>query len=201
MILLLSTINHILQSNKTIFAIDLAGARAIASGLGTLSTLTYLDISDNFTGLDPYGNPNSEGIAALSTQLSQSYGMKLIDFSGNYCLGNGSAALKEAIVSHSTLADIRTGLREINISHNPIGYPGVKHLAEAIGMKLLQLALAENNSVVNLDLSNNPASIESVTIAMAESDAMKLIVDLRKDATSVDTGRLSPLDVEHYSRQ
>jgi len=45
--------------------------RTIADGLGSYSTMTYLDINDNYAGLDPSGNHNSEGIETLSILLSQ----------------------------------------------------------------------------------------------------------------------------------
>jgi Leucine Rich repeat len=134
--------------------------QTIADCLGIRSKMTYLDVSDNFAGLDPYGNPNDMGVGILAQQLSQSLYMRVLkiarnnlsdeeiilicdaigampqfqvlDISGNFCHDRGCEALKRALVNHSVYDEPQQGLVDINISHNPIGPEGLAEICEGI---------------------------------------------------------------------
>lgn len=98
----------------------------IADGLGTLSSLTYLDLSDNFGGLGSVNEPNSSGIATLCAHMTRCpklrtlklarnclgddcfeivanavsflSHMQFLDMAGNNCHATGMEALRHAIV-------------------------------------------------------------------------------------------------------
>lgn len=109
-----------LNSNSLLF---------VSECLGSFSSLTYLDLSDNFAIRDSSGTVNREGIRELSSRLSQTMKLKTlilarnglcddsityifdavaampqiqtVDVSGNYCHEMGAEAVKRAILSHS----------------------------------------------------------------------------------------------------
>jgi hypothetical protein len=115
--------------------INSQGVWAVSNCLGAFSSLTFLDMSCNFAGLDPLGRQNSEGIAALAMALKVSLHMRVLkiaenhlvdddfvhigdalsympqfqdlDVACNQCRTNGARALKLAIISHSIFADDR----------------------------------------------------------------------------------------------
>lgn len=60
------------------------GIFSVTHGLGVYSTVTYLDLSDNLAGLDPSGQGNKEGIAALATALGQSMHLKIVKLARNH---------------------------------------------------------------------------------------------------------------------
>ena len=106
--------------------------RTISACLGPFSSLTYLDLSDNMGGLDPSGQRNGEGVAAIAMNLSHSLHMRVLklarnflvdedisaiaaalhnmpqfqdlDLSGNLCHCSGAKSLNLAFISHSVLA-------------------------------------------------------------------------------------------------
>eukprot|EP01035_Chromulina_nebulosa_P029737 gene29737-39439_t len=122
--------------------------RVISNGLGIHSMLTYLDLSDNFGGMDPRKVANSEGIECICNLLAQSLNMKvlklarnylsdqdismifaavesmprmqLVDVSGNLCtLRQGADSLIQAISSHSVFDNKSDmGMKVIDISNN-----------------------------------------------------------------------------------
>ena len=95
------------------------------------STLTYLDLSDNKGGLEPTNRGNSEGILALTRQMSQSTvlshlllnnnclkdddvvliadtvalmpSIRVLGLGGNQCHGVGADALMKMLQSHGAL--------------------------------------------------------------------------------------------------
>jgi hypothetical protein len=146
---------------------------SVGQGLGVFSNLIYLDLSDNFGGLDPTGHPNSEGIDAFSKSLAATLKLRVLklarnslgddeigfiskaiqfmpfcqvlDLSGNQCHGVGMDFLKEAILSHSNLDDDNQGLTDLDLSGNPLGWEGSIALRDAIKESFTLLILKINN--------------------------------------------------------
>jgi hypothetical protein len=148
------------------------GLRAVSDGLGVKSSMEYLDISDNQGGIDAGGRPNPEGVLALCTQLSQSLKLHTLkvarnhlsekdcimianavsclpqfltlDLAGNDCHGLGAKAIADTIIAHAALQDFGKGIRDIYLSHNPLGTVGIANLCYALRrtdtVKLLGLA-------------------------------------------------------------
>jgi hypothetical protein len=111
------------------------GFRCLSKALGVHSTLTFLDVSDNFGGLDPDGRPSSDGITALCEALARSLHFKTLKIGhnvlrdreleqiceslqmiptfrdlfidGNQCRHIGMRALREAIIGHALITDDR----------------------------------------------------------------------------------------------
>ena len=132
----------------------------IAEGIGTGSSLTELDLSDNLAGIDPMGKPSSDGVSALCSQLMNTLQLRvlklarnhildddivsianavsympscqILDLSGNYCSYFGARALKYTIMSHGTLSEPKTGLLELSLSHNPLQVEGTLEICEAL---------------------------------------------------------------------
>ena len=101
----------------------------VSECLGTYSSMTYLDLSDNFITRDTSGTFNTTGIKELSNRMSQTMKlntlllarnslcdesikyvfdavammpqMQTVDISGNLCGEMGAEAIKNAIISHS----------------------------------------------------------------------------------------------------
>jgi len=136
------------------------GFCAVSCCLGAFSSMTYLDLSCNQGGLDPSGQPNCEGTAALALQLKLSLHMRVLrvaenglgdadmlhiayalhdmpqfqdlDVASNKIRTNGARALALAIISHSLFGDANYGLRHIDISNNPLGLAGLREIASAL---------------------------------------------------------------------
>jgi len=133
----------------------------ISEGIGTGSNLEELDISDNLIGKDPFGQPASDGISTLCTQLMNTLRMRvlrlarnsimdddiatianavsviptlqILDLSGNQCAFFGARALKYMLMSHGTLRPAeKHGLTELYLSHNPLASEGILELCEAL---------------------------------------------------------------------
>jgi len=135
----------------------------IAEGLGVYSSITELDLSNNYGGLDAQGMPNNEGTVVLARALSQTLQLRILrlarnsfrdddiaaiaeavgciptcqilDLSGNMCGVLGMRGLKIALDHHSTLSleNPRRGLMELNLSKNPIGGAGLDALLPCLG--------------------------------------------------------------------
>jgi Ran GTPase-activating protein (RanGAP) involved in mRNA processing and transport len=104
---------------------------------------------------------------------------------------------------------ISDGLRELNIAFNPIGDDGVRELCQAFertsslqklnlqgcqinefGGELLQAALANNVTIVELNVSENNMSEEQQAFVMAEVEANDVIKQIKKDAMFVNADEL-----------
>lgn len=213
------------------------GFQAVSDGLGIFSPIMYLDLSDNYGGIDPTGRPNSEGILALAQQISQCqklHSLKLarnklreediitiangvrnlpqfrvLDLSGNDCHILGSKAIKEMIISHSILGD-GAGIRDLDLSSNPIGDKGAEHICEGIrrtetlssillnncnisesGLSILIGALAANGTIINVSVNDNQCCQMSKIRAEAEASAVQVVQSLRKSPQSIDTSKLT----------
>ena len=192
----------------------------ISNCLGIHSSLTYLDLSDNFGGLDPRRIINSEGISSICNLLPHTLELKVlklarnhlsdndlaliftavesmtklhsIDVSGNMCiLRQGAAALEQAITNHSLFdRNSKLGLRDIDISNNFL-------LDNETA--LIARALAKSSSIVRLNfsqcsLSDNAVSI--LTTALIENyHVIKFDIFANPDITR-KTGILFQAEVE-----
>jgi len=134
----------------------------ISEGIGTGSMLEELDICDNHIGKDPFGEPASDGISTLCTQLMNTQHMRvlrvannsimdddiatianavmfiptmqILDLSGNQCSFFGAQAIKFMLMSHGTLKpEEKHGLLELHLSRNPLGSEGTLEICEALG--------------------------------------------------------------------
>jgi hypothetical protein len=68
-----------------------------------------------------------------------------VDVSGNDCREMGSEAVKKAILSHSFNLGTRMCLQNLDISSNPLGVEGMKHVIEGI---------SQSDTITTMDLSN-----------------------------------------------
>lgn len=137
------------------------GWRAVTSCLGITSSLTYLDISDNFGGLDPFGNPTMDGADALAQTIPQTVGLRVLkvarnflsdhnivriaesiaglpefmdlDIGGNYCRIFGGRELKKTIMGFACMdRDLHYGFRELVLSGNMLTETVMLEIAHAI---------------------------------------------------------------------
>ena len=216
----------------------------IASGMGYGSVIEYLDLNDNSVGLDPSGLRNSEGIQRfamnaqhtqtlrvlklarnaltdedfelLGTSLAHVPTLQLLDVAGNHCSGVGCEAIKELVLSHGVLDKGRgLGLRELDISYNPLGALGVAHLAKCIprtftmealsvagcaipteDMYVLKDAMHKNGLIRRFQNHGNIADLISESVTLAEGQANYDIWRLHDDPMSVDPSKYPPYRYE-----
>lgn len=135
------------------------GFCTVSVGLGIQSSIMYLDLSDNFGGLDPNGRKNSEGIQIFCRQLAGTLNLRILklarnflgdedivlisqavsylknlqilDLAGNICHVIGAEAIAEALLCHVNLTGLE-GLKEIDLSGNPLKKLGLLALCRAI---------------------------------------------------------------------
>lgn len=211
---------------------------SLCEGLGYFSSIEHLDLSDNQIGLTPTFQPTTEGTRILMTALSNTRTIRVLklarnalrdedfliistavkvmptlevlDLQGNYCHGIGMAPVKEAIMSHGAFDHgTKLGLKDINLSYNPLGDEGVMYMRDAIsrsntlialrlkaceitdvGMKALHTVLSKNSSILWLDVSENYAKLVLTAETSAEAEANRKLMAIRGDPMSVDTGKL-----------
>lgn len=210
----------------------------IADGCGIYSSLQYLDLSDNFGGVGSFGEPSSNGMLVLCTHLRQTpklkvlklarnrlrdedfshvawaitgmTNLKCLDLSGNLCHSAGMEPLREAIDCLFPSMLKGEGLRELDLSDNPLGPLGSSYMASFlkksetlvklnisnIGMdkdssNLVLQSLKQNDALLELYASCNDISAVQEQILMAEINVNIILDTLRVDPLSVDAGRLS----------
>ncbi len=73
------------------------GFRCISNCLGIRSTLTYLDVSDNFGGLDPFGNPSRDGADALAQVIPQSQQLRVLKLARNFLNDTSIVTIVESL--------------------------------------------------------------------------------------------------------
>jgi Ran GTPase-activating protein (RanGAP) involved in mRNA processing and transport len=129
--------------------------------LGVQSTLTYLDISDNFGGLDPFGNPTQDGADALAQVLPQTQNLKVLklartflsdanivrisesvallpqlldyDIAGNNCRIFGAREVKRTVYSFCQIdREFYQGFRSLDMSGNMMTEEMMMEVGEAI---------------------------------------------------------------------
>ena len=210
---------------------------AISDALGISSSLNYLDLSDNFGGLNPLGAKSSEGMSALSNQLIKTLNIRylklarnslddedviilsqaiksiptlqLLDLAGNQIHGVGAEALAGAVKSHSTLTGIM-GLKDLDLSSNPLGSHGILYLDDAIrtsttlnflklgccgldtdAMKQLEDIFKDNPNIIYVDIAGNPCSDLQYMMTSAQIEANRVLYLVTRDASSVNARELS----------
>ena len=211
----------------------------VVEGLGHGSGVEHLDLSDNRLGMSASSIPTSSGTEILMHALSCTLNIRVLklarnalrdeemqfiavgvrslptlevlDLHGNYCHDIGMEYLCEALLSHGAFAlgEIM-GLKDLNLSQNPIGNTGLKLLSEALdrnhclialklsecdvtneGMERFLKTLQGNVSILWLDVTKNDARIVLTAETNAEAEANRLLKDVQIDAMSVNTGELS----------
>ena len=211
----------------------------IANGFGHESKIEYLDLNDNRVGMDPDGHRNSEGMLRFAYQLPHTLHLRVLklarnslgdediqllcdalthvstlqvlDLAGNYCQGIGMEFVAEMILSHAVL-DLNRGLgiRDLDISLNPIGALGIKYLCPAIerseSLQALSVAgcsidtdsmykfhksIQRNAFIGRLDVSRNPCDGLSEAYAASEGTANAALVKLRENVNLIDAKKLS----------
>jgi hypothetical protein len=101
------------------------GFLSLVHCLGITSTLTYLDVSDNFGGIDPLGRQSSEGIACFARALSQTPFLRTLKIARNLLRDNDIDSISEAI--HHI-----AGFQDLDISGNLLSHLCCRHLQQAI---------------------------------------------------------------------
>jgi hypothetical protein len=210
------------------------GLVMIANGLGQDSQIEYLDLNDNQVGLDPSGMRNSEGIMRFAVQVQHTLGLRVLklarnsltdddfellsdalshvatlqvlDLAGNRCIGVGMQFLANMILSHGVLDKKKgLGIRDLDISYNPIGSLGTTYLIPAVvrsetlealnvagcqmnteDMYSFRDAMLLNGWIARLDVRFNICDPLSEAYAAAEGTANHSLVMLREDPQSVD---------------
>jgi Ran GTPase-activating protein (RanGAP) involved in mRNA processing and transport len=212
----------------------------IANGMGHGSRIEYLDLNDNMVGLDPSGLRNSEGIQRFSVAAQQTLTLRVLklarnsltdedieclcislahvptlqvlDLAGNFCHGVGMEFVKDLILSHAVLDLNRgLGLRDLDISFNPIGDLGVMHLNNAIprtftlealsvrsceipteSMYQLCKTMKTNSLLRRFECDCNPADVMSTNLAYAEGAANLDLWRIQQDPQSVNPSAYLP---------
>jgi Ran GTPase-activating protein (RanGAP) involved in mRNA processing and transport len=206
----------------------------IANGMGHGSSIEYLDLNDNRVGLDPSGMRNSEGMYRFAAQAQHTLTLRVVklarnsltdddvqllceslmnvptlqvlDLAGNLCMGNGMMYVRDLILSHGVLNKNRgLGLRDLDISFNPIGDLGAKFIGEAIprsftlealnisgceiptsAMYDFAKAMSKNGYIGRFKVALNACDELSEEHAVAEGLANADLVSIRVDPLSVD---------------
>lgn len=102
------------------------------------------------------------------------------------------------------------GLKDLNLSQNPIGNVGASHLCESldhnnclvalnisecdiddVGMNNVHMTMARNISILWLDVTRNHSKLLLTAETNAEAETNRLLKDLQNNPMSVDTGTLS----------
>ncbi len=152
-----------------------------------------------------------EDITYLGEAICYMPRLEILDLNGNLFTGIGMIALKKAVISHSALTGANEGIKKLDLSFNRIAeVDGMKHLCEALkctmtlyslslrgcsigplDMKNLQETLADNGTILELDVHENriPAVLEGMT--NAEVEGLNVVYSLRKSHLAVDTAKLT----------
>jgi len=213
----------------------------IANGMGFGSAIEYLDLNDNQVGLDPSGLRNSEGVQRFSVAVQQTQTLRVLklarnsltdedmellsnalmhvptlqvlDLAGNFCHGVGVEFIKNLILSHAVLDKSRgLGLRDLDLSFNPIGSLGVQFLKDALprsftlealsvagcsiptdAMEVFTATMKRNGLIRRLDVSQNTCDEISFTMAHAQGMANMDVWKIQQDPMSVDPTNYKPV--------
>lgn len=101
------------------------GFLSLIHTLGVHSTLTYLDVSDNFGGLDPLGRNSSEGIQVFARALSQTPFLRTLKIARNFLRDNDAEHIANAIV-------FMPGFQDLDVSGNMLKHFSCRTIQRAI---------------------------------------------------------------------
>lgn len=194
----ITTTTHTTHTGRTITE----GIVALSSAMLKTLSLQYLYISRNYL-LD-------EHIQLIGNAIENMPQFLDLGMAGNICKLYGCRAMKLALASHGVSVRAMMGFRSLDLSNNPLGDDGIKELCFAIvrsntlqalqlyccgmtdvGGKALQDAMANNATVVVLDIRNNPMSAEQEAFTAAEAEANQLIKDINADPHAVNADALT----------
>jgi len=157
--------------------------RIISESLSFHSSLTHLDLSHNIGGLDPFHQPSSQGIVALTTLIPQCPSlhtlkladnhlrdddivlianvllvcpcMHVVDISGNSIELFGAEALYKAIHAHAAMKSMTEGLWSLDLSNIPLSPSIMTHITSA---------LRTSESLQTLSLNHCSLSLSSLSL-------------------------------------
>ncbi len=152
-----------------------------------------------------------EDIGWLASSIMYMPGLQELDISGNQLTGIGMGAIRDTIISHAALEGENEGLRVLDLSYNPIARAeGVKILCEGLirtltirklnlrscmmtreDMDLLQDTLAQNSTILKMDVSCNLGGKVAEALCMAEVEALNLVYSLKYNIMAFDAKKLS----------
>jgi len=153
-----------------------------------------------------------DDVATIANAAAFLPSLQILDLSGNHCSYFGARALKYLIMAHGSL-DNKTqkqGLEELYLSQNPLGSLGIDEISQAVGetftlqrlglaecevdrvsMGVLSAALQNNSTITVLDVSNNRVTPYVESVAQMESEAVKVLNNLRINPLAIDANKLN----------
>ena len=121
-----ASLSQALSVNTTLTYLDLhfnntgiSGAASLSQALSVNTSLTYLDLSFNYI--------RDSGAASLSQALSVNTSLTYLDLSFNYIWDSGAASLSQAL-------SVSTALTDLKLCHNEIGDSGAASLSQALSV-------------------------------------------------------------------
>jgi Leucine-rich repeat (LRR) protein len=152
-----------------------------------------------------------EDITYLGDAICYMPRLEILDLNGNLFTGIGMIALKNAIISHSALTGANEGLKKLDLSFNKIAeVEGMVQLCEALkctmtlyslglrgcsigpmDMKHLQETLADNGTILELDINENRIPPVLLGLTNAEVEGLNVVYSLKKDHMALDTAKLT----------
>lgn len=163
--------------------------------------LSHLLLADNCL--------RDEDITLVADACALMPSIRLLNIAGNDCHAIGADSLKRMIDSHCALEG-NFGIRELDVSSNPIGNRGIMHLNKGImssqtltslnvaycqidteGMETFQKALRENPFIVKLDIRGNPCSKLIEIKSVAEAAVNRFLVSITMDPKSVQADNIT----------
>lgn len=135
--------------------------------------------------------------------------IRVLNLSGNQCHGIGADAIKRMVLSHCTLEN-NFGIRELDISSNPLGDIGITEISNCLnksltltslnvshcqielnGMESFHLELKENPFIVRLEIHNNYISKIVEMKVLAEAAVNRHLATITMNAKSINADELS----------
>ena len=186
---------------------DSEGISALCRQITQSEVLSHLLLADNCL--------RDEDIVLLAESCALMPSIRLLNIAGNDCHAIGADAVQRMLDSHCALEG-DSGIRDLDISSNPIGNRGVTHInkglisshtltslnvsycqVDSVGMDTFQKALRENPYIVNLDIRGNPCTKILEIKTLAEAAVNRFLVSITTDPKSVRADNITT--VEHYT--
>jgi hypothetical protein len=169
--------------------------------------LSHLLLADNLL--------RDEEITLIAEACALMPSIRLLNIAGNDCHAIGATAVQRLLDSHCALEG-NAGIRDLDISSNPLGNRGILQLNNALrssqtltalniayctvdteGMDTFQRALRENPFIVKLDIRGNPCSKLSEIQTVAEAAVNRFLVSISTNPMSVQADKIT--SVEHHT--